>query len=93
MATTCSSDVDDYDHRSDGYTLSADVSESESGVTLSDSFNNSPPRFRSVSDILAPAEITLPLECHRNVVQKRQTTHLSGMFCVAVFEHFFCVAS
>lgn len=77
MATTGSSEVEDYDHRSDGYTLSADVSESESGITLSDSFNDSPPRFRSVSDILAPPQITLPLQSHRNVVEKRGTADLS----------------
>lgn len=76
MATTNSSEVDEYDHRSDAYTLSADVSESESAITLSDSLTNSPPRFRSIPDI------TLPLECHANVVEIRDATDPSGMFCI-----------
>lgn len=90
MPTTASSELDDdHDHRSHASTLSADVSESESAITLSDSFNNSPHRYRDSSDIAPPPQITVPLECHMNVVQKRDTADLSGMFHVANFTAIF----
>lgn len=85
MPTTASSQLHDYDHRTDACTLSADVTESESDLALSDAFNNSPPTFHSISDLLPPPQITLPLECHTNVVQKRNTAHLSGMFSDPLF--------